>query len=212
LRNGPSFNILAERTVGARVDTETLQPQDDLLFEHARTAFLTLNGVLIVLVGPKNVVSSLNRVMQPYAYAFCFLSAAWIIGITVWMSFYELPPWTNGVTLVAMGLFFGLTFFAARIHAPVVYGVLEILAGAMGLGVLGFLHLYNSTFVLLFGTATSVYIVVRGLTNVNDALARRQSSPPAPEPSEGRDVDEREPWEFGPDPEAGSPEDAKQET
>ena len=79
--------------------------------------------------------------------------------------------------MVMMGLFFGITFYAAKLHRPVLYGSIEILAGGCGLVLVAFFAPVDSVLALVFGIASSIYIIVRGLTNINDALLKLAELP-----------------------------------
>jgi len=79
---------------------------------------------------------------------------------------------------------------------------MEILAGAFGMGVIAFINWDQPTLVLLFGAASSIYIVVRGITNINDALVRQDEEPKVVM-NTNSDDDGLEPWEFPPEKEEG---------
>lgn len=157
---------------------------------HAAAVMLGLNFMLILLVGNDNFLPTLNRRLRPFAYAFMALALAWTIGHPFFFKPEDtVPRWATGGTLVFMGAFFGLTFYATKIHRPVIYGAIEIGAGICGLIVVALINPANSVLVLIFGFATSVYIIVRGLTNMNDALnaaelPKKQDEEPTPPPRE----------------------------
>jgi hypothetical protein len=171
---------------------------------HAKAFFLSLSMLLIVLVGPANIVNSLHRSLRLPAYVFIALSFVWLV-VDTFAVYRDLTSWTPSVTFVSMGVFFGVVFYAAKKHRPVVYGAIEIVAGAVGLGVIGFIQQRESVLILIFGAASSVYIVVRGLTNINDALIGRDNLPVEPVVV-AEESDELEPWEFPPEPAGASPE------
>lgn len=172
----------------------------ELSLAHTKAFFLTLNMLLIIGIGPRNVVSSLHRSLRPYVYVYTALSAVWIGVDTAIIGKSATFGVVGSISLIATGLFFGVTFFAAKKHNPILYGAIEVLAGAAGLGILGFIE-NRAVPVLIFGAASSIYIVVRGLTNINEALVRRdaQLAEQAEAILADETPDDLEPWELAVD-------------
>jgi len=171
----------------------------DFSLNETKAFFLGLNAILIYVVGVGNIRTSTHRRLTPYIGVLVITSVFWAIFDTVWVAVCNFPGWTSRVSLVLMGLFFGLVFFATKKTKPILYGSIEIAAGACGLSIVAFLQKGDNLIISIFGSASSVYIIVRGLSNINDALVRADEPLPPPESFLHADSDGLEPWEFPPD-------------
>ena len=149
--------------------------------------------------------------MRAPLWAFVTLTLFWVVGSTIWTAIDQHADWTDKVTIVMLALTCGATFFAAKKYKPVTYGIIEVLAGTIGMGVIVFVAWDQPTVVLIYAGASSVYIVVRGLTNINDGLNLTNindgliGADAASELAEAEVIEDDglEPWEFPPEPAEG---------
>lgn len=142
-----------------------------LTYYHAQLLMLVVNGLFIWMVGPKNLIPTFHRRLRPYIYG--YLALGFLFGFLSPFFYGDgayVPHWIMATFVVFAGCLLGITFWAAKIHRPVVYGAIEIGAGIVGLVIVGFFNPAPSVIGVVFGSATSVYIIVRGLSNINDAL------------------------------------------
>lgn len=140
---------------------------------HTQFILLLVNAIVIAVVGPSRFLPTFHRRLRPLVWGILAAGAMWTLSSSAFLPENGHPArWMGGTSLLMMGLFFGLTFYAAKVHRPIFYGSLEIAAGACGLALVAYLEPTASVAPLVFGSATSIYIVVRGLTNINDALSK----------------------------------------
>ncbi|MDO9473898.1 MAG: hypothetical protein Q7J28_12645 [Caulobacter sp.] len=180
-----------------------LRSEEGWALQHMKGALVALQGLLIILVGPKNIFNAPHPALRIPVWFLLFIGLIWTGGATIWMAIDKDVEWPDKFIIVFLALTCGLIFFATKKHRPIVYGFMEIAAGAIGMGVIAFLDWDHPTLALLFGGASSIYIVVRGLTNINDALVRRDDAPPATlasTPDDGLEA-----WEFSPEGETSPP-------
>lgn len=136
-------------------------------------AFAGLTGLFSLVlwtVGPAKTFLTLDRRLRIPAWLLSV--ATCIFGVAYMPHAGSINGPAQKVFIVLCGCVMALLFYVLKVQRQVLYGALEISAGSLGLVGAIFLRVEPEPLLLFLALATSIYVMVRGLGNVHDGLAK----------------------------------------
>lgn len=149
--------------------------------DQALNLLLMFNSVMLVAIGPARFFSRPHPKMR--LPLMCFLAFAFGYAVCIGaLPLFGVHVTSAGeqINMVGMGCFSAMSLFNARLIAPILYGALEVIVGIAGLGMAIFRPGSGGQLVIMLTLTGSVYVIVRGLANINDGLSKRWPVSPIP--------------------------------
>lgn len=148
----------------------------DWTLAQAVNVLLMVNVAFLLALGAEDIFRAPQKQLRDpivgvYVIAIVFSVSLVAIPLAGW----AVTDTAQSINFVLTGTCSGLLFFVARLLRPAFYGLVEVTAGVAGLVAVVFLQEDGNVLVILLALAAAIYVIVRGLSNTNDAFKAKNA-------------------------------------